>query len=144
MTARNAWAKTREDHARESAEDYVETIYRLEHSGSSGEPKPVRLTDLAQRFQVSPPTVSKLLARLESEGLVTVQPRSHIELTDDGLRIAEFCLRRHQIVFRFLQKIGVSPEQAEVDTEGIEHHVSQETLMAMERFIGEAVCEESC
>jgi DtxR family manganese transport transcriptional regulator len=137
MGTRNAWEKTRQDHAKESAEDYVEAIYRLESQArdAGDDRRQVRLTDLADQFQVSAPTVSKLLARLESEGLVSVQPRSHIELTEEGLRVAEQSLRRHQIVVDFLEKLGVSAHQAELDAEGIEHHVSQETLVAMQRFL---------
>ncbi|MCG9895013.1 MAG: MarR family transcriptional regulator [Fimbriimonadaceae bacterium] len=126
----NAWAKTRRDHAAESAEDYVEAIFRLEQESQS-----VRLSDLAERFGVSAPTVSKLLSRLESRGLVHVEPRSHVELTEEGLRLAEQSLERHTVVVAFLEKIGVSPAQAELDSEGIEHHVSEETLAAMKRFL---------
>lgn len=137
MPFENPWEKTRHDHAKESAEDYVETIFRLEGSEglSEGERRMVRLTDLAQQFGVSAPTVSKLLSRLETEGLVSVQPRSHVELTEQGLEIAAFCLKRHQIVVDFLRSIGVSERQAELDAEGMEHHVSAETLAAMEAKI---------
>lgn len=57
MGTRNAWEKTRQDHAKESAEDYVEAIYRLESQArdAGDDRRQVRLTDLADQFQVSAP-----------------------------------------------------------------------------------------
>jgi DtxR family manganese transport transcriptional regulator len=49
--------------------------------------------------------------------------------------MADKSRQRHQLVLDFLRALGVSEERAQADAEGIEHHVSQETLSAMERFI---------
>jgi DtxR family manganese transport transcriptional regulator len=54
-------------------------------------------------------------------------------LTDAGRRLAEECKQRHETVVAFLRSIGVSAKVAEMDAEGIEHHVSPETLAAFER-----------
>ena len=43
--------------------------------------------------------------------------------------------KRHQLVIAFLIKLGVSQKAAEIDAEGIEHHVSKETLEVMQRFV---------
>ncbi len=45
--------------------------------------------------------------------------------------------RRHQIVYDFLLAIGVDPETAKFDSEGLEHHVSRETLQCFKRIIAE-------
>ena len=74
---------------------------------------------------------------LQQSGLVTTQPYRAIFLTQEGRRIAETSRRRHQIVVAFLQAIGVSEDVARADAEGIEHHVSEETLAAFERVVTE-------
>lgn len=127
-----AFARTRADHARESAEDYVELILRL--GGESGK---VKTVDLVRALGVAQPTVTKALERLEREGLVCVHPRAYIHLTEEGERIAKASLSRHRIVSAFLVSIGVPQEQAEIDAEGIEHHVSEVTLECMRRTIAD-------
>jgi len=69
--------------------------------------------------------------RLEREGLVKTEPYKPVELTARGKRLARQCKERHDTVYRFLLAIGVDPDVAAVDAEGIEHHVSRPTL---ERF----------
>ena len=58
-----------------------------------------------------------------------------IFLTEAGRKLAELCRERHQIVESFLCSIGVSPETARIDAEGMEHYASPETLQAFKRFL---------
>ncbi|HET8728812.1 MAG TPA: manganese-binding transcriptional regulator MntR [Alphaproteobacteria bacterium] len=125
-----AFEQIRSAHQTETAEDYVELIADL--IDAHGE---ARLVDLAGRFGVSHPTAKKILDRLQREGLVTSRPYRSIFLTDKGRALAHYCKRRHQVVLAFLKAIGVSERNAEIDAEGVEHHVSDETLQAFERFI---------
>lgn len=111
----------------EIAEDYVELIADL--IDSQGE---ARVVDLAERLGVSHATVNKTVQRLQRDGLVTTKPYRSIFLTEEGRDMAEMSRRRHRIVLEFLLRIGVSPETARLDSEGIEHHVSEETLRALE------------
>ena len=119
---------TRDAHRRELAEDYVELIADL--IDATGE---ARAVDLATRLGVTPATVNNTIARLQREGLVRSEPYRAIFLTDDGRALAESCRRRHRIVVDFLRAIGVADEVARRDAEGIEHHVSRETLEALRR-----------
>jgi DtxR family manganese transport transcriptional regulator len=64
---------------------------------------------------------------------VTSQPYRAIFLTEKGRKLASRCKRRHGIVVAFLLSLGVSEKVAEMDAEGIEHHVSPETLAIFER-----------
>ena len=114
----------------EMAEDYVELVAELIEQ--TGEARPV---DIAVHLGVSQPTVSKNLGRLKRDGLVRHDPYRSVFLTDTGQELAESCRRRHRIVVSFLIAIGVDPVIAEHDAEGIEHHVSDETLEAFTRFI---------
>ncbi len=136
MTASNPFAKTRSDHSQETARDVVELILRMGKSGDADQPqKEVRTVDLVKALEVSQPTVTKILMRLEREGLLLVHKRQSIELTEEGRKLAAESLKTHELVKAFLEAIGVSSFQAEMDTEGIEHHLSAESLECMKRFI---------
>jgi DtxR family transcriptional regulator, manganese transport regulator len=128
--------RTRRDHAVETAEDYVEAI-----SDVLAEKGICRVTDLARRFDVSHVTVTKIVARLKESGLVSTEPYKPLELTDSGRRLAAKSRRRHEVVFKFLLAIGVSATTAAADSEGIEHHVSPETLEAMRAFVSDGMPE---
>lgn len=93
--------------------------------------------DLASRMGVSQPTVSKALARLQRDGYVTSEPYRSIFLTEKGKALAETSRTRHDLVYRFLLSIGVSSDVAKRDAEGIEHHVSEETLRIFEKITNE-------
>ena len=119
----------REARRNELAEDYVELIADLIHQ--YGEARPV---DIAERFGVRAPTVTKTLNRLAREGLITREKYRSVFLTEAGRTLAQECRRRHEIVLRFLIRLGLDPETAERDAEGIEHHVSEQTLALFESY----------
>jgi DtxR family transcriptional regulator, manganese transport regulator len=125
-----AFKRIRADHSAELAEDYVEMIADL--IDERGE---ARCTDIAMRLGVANATVVKTLKRLQTMGLVTQEPYRAIFLTTDGWKMAEDGKRKHAIVEKFLLALGVSQETARIDSEGIEHHVSVETLRAMGKFL---------
>jgi DtxR family manganese transport transcriptional regulator len=121
--------RTRRANLTELTEDYVEVIADL--IDTTGE---ARAADIARRFGVTHVTVVKTISRLARAGLVTARPYRSIFLTKRGRTLAEESRHRHHIVLHFLQTLGVRPEVAQADAEGIEHHVSAETLAAFERF----------
>lgn len=118
--------------ARRSAlvEDYVELIADLIDDGHEA-----RQVDIAARLGVAQPTVAKMLNRLACEGLVTRKPYRGVFLTEAGRKVALESRERHQVVEAFLVSLGVSIEIARIDAEGIEHHVSDETLAAFKRAL---------
>jgi DtxR family transcriptional regulator, manganese transport regulator len=128
--AENRFRRTREDHSRETAEDYVELI-----DGLIREMGEARAVDLADRLGISQVAVSKTVHRLQREGFVTMQPYRSIFLTDKGKEVAAASRERHVLVHEFLLALGVPADVAETDAEGIEHHVSVETLRAMKAFL---------
>ena len=123
------FARVREAHQTETTEDYVELIADL-----IAVQKEARASDLAARLGVAPPTVSKMISRLQDEGYIESRPYRSIFLTEKGNALAEQCKERHQIVLEFLIRLGVDPETAEFDAEGIEHHISEQTLKIMKDF----------
>ena len=118
-------SQTRREHAHEIAEDYVEAIADL--MAETGE---ARVVDLAKRLGVTHVTVNRTIARLQKAGFVTSQPYRAIFLTGDGRELAASCKSRHETVVAFLKSLGIPQRVAERDAEGIEHHVSPETLRA--------------
>ena len=120
-------------HQSEHAEDYVELIADL--IDVKGE---ARIVDLSKRFGISHATVNKTVARLKKEGLVNSEPYRSLFLTEEGRNLAKACKERHIIVVKFLKSIGVSDDTAEMDAEGVEHHVSKETLDAFKKYIESA------
>lgn len=121
--------QVREAHRRELIDDYVELISDLIRE--VGE---VRQVDMAARLGVSQPTVAKMLKRLATLGLIQQIPWRGVFLTAEGEKQAQFSRERHQIVENFFLALGISPETARIDAEGVEHHVSEETLAAFRRF----------
>ena len=119
----------RNQNKNEMLEDYVEAIQDiLKNKGD------VKNGDLAQHFGVSQATVNKNLKRLISFKLAKSEPYRSIFLTEKGEKLAIQSKQKHEIVYNFLIKLGVSRKTAENDSEGIEHHVSEETLKLMKKF----------
>ncbi len=115
----------------ELIEDYVELIDDL--ITDTGE---ARQVDIAARLGVAQPTVARMLKRLSGEGWVVQRPYRGIFLTESGKALADESRCRHRLVEDFLLALGVGPETARQDAEGIEHHVSAETMEAFRRFLG--------
>jgi DtxR family manganese transport transcriptional regulator len=125
--------RTRQQHAQERGQDYVEAIADLIQA--CGE---ARATDLAKSLGVTHVTVIRTVQRLQREDLVTTHPYRSIFLTEAGRKLAAKAKDRHEKVVAFLEALGISPSVARLDAEGIEHHVSPETLAAFEKFMTRA------
>jgi len=125
-----SFKRVREAHQTELAEDYVELIGDL--ISETGE---ARVVDLAERLGVSSATVNNAIQRLQRDGLVTTKPYRAIFLTERGQEMAVAARERHRLVVEVLLALGVDAATAEVDAEGIEHHVSEATLAAFRAFL---------
>ncbi|SNY76804.1 manganese-binding transcriptional regulator MntR [Enterobacter sp. CC120223-11] len=121
--------QVREAHRRELIDDYVELISDLIREVGEA-----RQVDMAARLGVSQPTVAKMLKRLAGVGLIQQIPWRGVFLTPEGEKLAQETRERHQIVENFLLAIGVSQDTARRDAEGMEHHVSEETLERFRQF----------
>lgn len=125
------FARAREGQAAAVLEDYVELIGDL--IAELGE---ARVADIAARMGVAQPTATKAVARLRREGLATSRPYRGVFLTGEGAALAERVRARHRVVVDLLVAVGVPEDVAELDAEGIEHHVSEATLAAFEVYLG--------
>jgi DtxR family manganese transport transcriptional regulator len=122
--------RVRDAHQTEMAEDYVELIADLiEEKGEA------RVVDLAGLLGVTKATVNNTIQRLQRDGFVSSERYRAIFLTDKGRGLATASRERHRIVREFLITLGVDPETADADAEGIEHHVSEVTLQAFRNYL---------
>ena len=130
LTQARRFGKARSARSTALLEDYVELIDDL--LTTTGE---ARATDIARRLGVSHPTAINAIARLKRETLATARPYRGVFLTEKGEVLARRVRARHRLVVDVLLELGVPAEAAEVDAEGIEHHVSEVTLKAFARFL---------
>jgi DtxR family manganese transport transcriptional regulator len=129
-TQASRFGKARTAQSSALMEDYVELIADL--LATQGEARP---TDVARRLGVSHATAIKTISRLKREGLATSRPYRGVFLTQEGHDLAERCRGRHRLVVDLLIALGVPEEIAETDAEGLEHHASEVTLAAFDRFL---------
>ena len=116
-------------HGLENTEDYLELIGDL--LNNHGE---ARIVDIADRLGIAQATANKTIKRLHKQGYIEKEPYRSIFLTLKGQKIASKSKRRHKIVYDFLINIGLNKKIASLDSEGIEHHVSDHTLNKLEKF----------
>ncbi|KAA1419384.1 metal-dependent transcriptional regulator [Nocardioides humilatus] len=105
----------------DTTEMYLRTIYELVEEGIV----PLRAR-IAERLHQSGPTVSQTVARMERDGLLTVEGDRHLELTDDGLRLATRVMRKHRLAERLLTDvIGLDWELVHEEACRWEHVISE-------------------
>ncbi len=115
-----------------SRQDYLKALHELGATSVR-----VSTSVLARHLGLSAPSVTKMLARLEDEGLVAVQPRGGARLTAEGKRAALAMVRRHRVLETFLvQVLGFDWSEVHDDAEILEHHISERVLDAIDRLVG--------
>lgn len=113
----------------ESAEDYLETILMLKNRLGI-----VRSIDIVNELGYSKPSVSVAMKKLREHNFITMDPSGHIELTKEGLAIADGIYERHQFFSDILTRIGVDPDIAKEDACKLEHHLSDESFEKLKLF----------
>ena len=124
-----SYIHTRKAHEKELAEDYVELIGDL--IDKEGE---ARIVDIANHLGISKATANQTINRLVKKGFLTSKPYRAVHLTKKGITTANNARQRHKIVYNFLIAIGLDKETAELDSEGIEHHVGNKTLNKLKKL----------
>ena len=112
-----------------SAEDYLERIHEL-----ISEKGYARAIDIADALGISQPSVTSMVQKLAGEGLLNYEKYRGLTLTPEGQRVALAIHARHEILKRFLSLLNVSQEAQEKDIEGLEHHISDETVQALAKL----------
>ena len=105
----------------DTTEMYLRTIYELVEEGIV----PLRAR-IAERLHQSGPTVSQTVARMERDGLLTVEGDRHLELTEEGRRLAVRVMRKHRLAERLLTDvIGLDWELVHAEACRWEHVISE-------------------
>ena len=113
-----------------AVEDYLEKILELIDSKGYA-----RVADIAEGLGIAQPSVSNMMKRLDEKGLLKYEKYRGMTLTEEGETVARRIIKRHGILEDFLGLVGVDKETAYDDVEGMEHHISPQTLRAIEQII---------
>ena len=110
-------------------EDYLEVIYEL-----LKEKGYVKSKDISRILNVKASTVTIMLKALAEKKLINYEKYGGITLTEEGIKKAEEISRKHKIIIYFLLLLGIDEKQANLEAEGIEHIISDETLRKIEKL----------
>lgn len=103
-------------------EDYIEMIYRL-----SLEEKHIQAREISRHLNIKPPSVTKMLKKLNEKNLIIYKKYGYVELSNLGVNVGKNLLHRHNVVYEFLNVIGIEDDIHE-QTEKIEHTLSIEAV----------------
>ena len=115
-----------------AVEDYLEQILDLINTKGYA-----RVADIAQGLRISQASVTNMVQRLDAEGLLKYEKYRGLVLTTAGETLARNIMKRHQLLSDFLRMLGITEEVIYHDVEGMEHHISPQTLRAVEALLSE-------
>jgi DtxR family Mn-dependent transcriptional regulator len=116
----------------DTTEMYLRTVYELEEEGVT----PLRAR-IAERLRQSGPTVSQTVARMERDGLLTVEGDRHLELTTEGRRQATSVMRKHRLAECLLiDVIGMEWEEVHIEACRWEHVMSDSVERRIATLLG--------
>ncbi len=113
-----------------SMEDYLEKIYRLiDEKGYA------RVSDIAEGLEVHPSSVTKMIQKLDMDNYLIYEKYRGLVLTNKGKKIGKRLVDRHHLLETFLSIIGVQEDKIYADVEGIEHHLSWDSITCIESLV---------
>jgi len=113
-----------------SMEDYLERIYRL-----INEKGYARVADIAEGLDVHPSSVTKMIQKLDKDEYLVYEKYRGLVLTNKGKKMGKRLMDRHRLLEDFLKLIGVREENIYKDVEGIEHHLSWDSITCIEALV---------
>ena len=114
----------------ESREDYLEVIAELvEFKGDA------TTLDISKFMNVSPPSVTDMLQKLDKENYLKYKKYHGVTLTNKGKRVADTIRRKHSMLLEFFEILNVGQGIANQDTEGLEHHLNPKTIRQLRKYI---------
>lgn len=115
----------------ESGENYLETILMLKEKNGT-----VRSIDIARELEFSKPSVSRAVGILKEDGYIIVESCGEIQMTKEGMKLAQSIYERHKLLTEFLMKVsGVSQDIAEKDACKMEHIISNEVFQGIKCYL---------
>ena len=113
-----------------SMEDYLERIYKLiDEKGYA------RVSDIAEGLEVHPSSVTKMIQKLDKDNYLIYEKYRGLILTNKGKKMGKRLVDRHHLLEDFLTIIGVQHENIYTDVEGIEHHLSWDSITCIETLV---------
>lgn len=113
-----------------SMEDYLERIYKLiDEKGYA------RVSDIAEGLEVHPSSVTKMIQKLDKDNYLIYEKYRGLMLTPKGKKMGKRLVDRHQLLENFLTLIGVQEDNIYKDVEGIEHHLSWDSITCIETLV---------
>jgi Mn-dependent DtxR family transcriptional regulator len=104
-------------------EDYLEQIHNL-----IAQKGYARVVDIAGNLKISQASVTNMIQRMDADGLVVYERYRGVVLTETGRKVGEEIARRHEVLTRLLAGFGLDAATVHQDVEGMEHHISRQTL----------------
>lgn len=104
-------------------EDYLEQIHNLIQAKGYA-----RAADIAHNLGISQASVTNMIQRLDLGGYLVYERYRGVTLTEEGRKIGEAIARRHEVLTRLLSRFGLDAATVHRDVEGMEHHMSKQTL----------------
>ncbi|NJJ41483.1 transcriptional regulator MntR [Paenibacillus apii] len=113
-----------------SMEDYLERIYKLiDEKGYA------RVSDIAEGLEVHPSSVTKMIQKLDKDEYLIYEKYRGLVLTTKGKKVGKRLVDRHKLLEEFLAMIGVQEQNIYRDVEGIEHHLSWDSITCIESLV---------
>lgn len=112
-----------------AVEDYLERILELINTKGYA-----RVVDIASSLGIAQASVTNMVQRLDTEGLLHYEKYRGLVLTTAGEQLAKNIARRHELLSEFFRLLGVDEETIYHDVEGMEHHISPPTIKAIEHL----------
>lgn len=113
-----------------SMEDYLEKIYVL-----TREKGYARAADVASLLKVFPSSVSKMLQKMDEQGLVSYERYRGFKLTPKGSSIAKDIAHKHQMLESFYRILEIPSKNPLEEIEGIEHYIGKEAAFCMSTLV---------
>ena len=117
--------------ASSTVEDYLERILELINSKGYA-----RVVDIASSLKISQASVTNMVQRLDADGLLKYEKYRGLVLTTAGETLARNITDRHHLLSDFLTLLGIDEHVIYHDVEGMEHHISPQTLRAIQALTG--------
>jgi DtxR family Mn-dependent transcriptional regulator len=109
----------------ENREDYVRAIFML----SVEKNRTIKTKELADNLGLSSASVSEMIKKLSSEGLIENEPYYGFSLTKKGILEAFRVLRKHRLLEKFLvDTLELNPDDVHAEAHRLEHVVSDEAM----------------
>jgi len=122
--------KTIKKESTATREDYLEIISELVDLKGYA-----TTLDISRFMNVSPPSVTKMLQKLDEKKYLEYEKYHGINLTDIGKQVADTIRRKHSTLLEFFEILNIGKEIANQDTEGLEHHLNDKTIRRLRKFI---------